>query len=297
MSGEWLALGAVAAMAVAGASRRSAGTRGSRGMEPLHSVPGGFTVDPLSFVSDTVLEWMIEDRDPGEVGLFHVTTNLPAVLAHGRLRSRAELRRQGISHAGLGGGISDQAPNQVSVSLLRGNAERVVAATRVMAMAVHGEVDGRTALDALNEASEHTLSTLFGAVDWMLDVDHSDGQSLHDKSWGAATAFNKRLDQHIEGVAQARPGPDTYEALRRYETFLADTLADWISESWISEDDILCGATVGFTEPASRFSRVRPENVGLVQLAGRLGARVDLVPSECEARFSSDDLVIVGVWR
>jgi len=277
MSGDWLALGAVAALAAATAAR------GSRSMVRTQRVPRGFTVDPLEFVADTVLEDVLENQDPDDVGFFHVTTNLPAVLAQGRLKSRAQLRSTGTSYAGLGGGIRDQAAGQISVGLLRHNAERVLETTRMMAMAVHGQTDGRSALRVLNGASDRTLSILEGAMDWM-----DEGSECR-----ASMAFSGLLNKSTQEVLNATPGADLYEALRRYEGLLAKTLSEWMSNYWISEDELVCGATVGFTEPAHRFERVRPENIGLVQLAGRIGARVDLVPSECEVRFYPADLVIV----
>ena len=66
----------------------------------------GFTTDPLPFVRGTVLEWAIEEQDPRNIGLFHVTTALPAVMAHGRLMSRMQLRSVRWEGAGMGGGLT-----------------------------------------------------------------------------------------------------------------------------------------------------------------------------------------------
>jgi hypothetical protein len=133
----------------------------------------------------------------------------------------------------------------------------------------------------------------------MVDVQEQDREHRAGKTWRAARAYEQAVNLATQDVLAATPGPELYEALRRYEGVLANTLAEWISESWVSEDDLICGATVGFTVPAGRFRHVRPENVGLVQLAGRETARPDLVPSECELRFRSEDLALRGdpAWQ
>ena len=88
-------------------------------------------------------------RAAAGTGIFHVTTNLPAVLAAGRLRSRAELRRERIASAGLGGGFRDEAAHLISTGMTLNGSLRVMQAVRVMADAVHGRIDSQSALREL----------------------------------------------------------------------------------------------------------------------------------------------------
>jgi hypothetical protein len=248
----------------------------------------GFTTDPLPFVRGTVLEWAIEEQEPQNVGLFHVTTALPAVMAHGRLMSRRQLRAAGWKGAGLGGGLHDEAPDQVSVGLLRDRAEVLLGTLRMMALAVHGHIHPAEALSVLRQASEHALWVLNGAMEWMWDEPDT-------KEGRAAAAFEQEEAIRARDVLSAPPGPYLYERLRAYEDLLSDTLHEWTIAGWVSDDDLLCGAPVGFTASAHHFARIRPEDLGLLQLAGKKGAGVDMVPNECELRFKPEDLVIVGV--
>lgn len=88
-----------------------------------------------------------------------------------------------------------------------------------------------------------------------------------------------------------------YERLAGYEETLVNTLGEWISNGWISDDEMTCTAPVGFTERAEKFASVRVENLGLLQLAGRKGAGPEFVNNECELRFRPEDLRVVGAWE
>ena len=117
MQGTSLALAAVAALAAASslsarqapiqaASRpRARGAAPRPGLMPssrrAHSCPercrrGTARARSRSF-GGAVLEGMVDPNETGEadedVGLYHVTANLSAVMAEGRLHSRKELRR------------------------------------------------------------------------------------------------------------------------------------------------------------------------------------------------------------
>jgi hypothetical protein len=167
-----------------------------------------FTPDPFPFVRGTVLEWVIEDQDPENVGLFHVTTALPAVLAHGGLMSRRQLRAAGWKGAGLGGGLLDEAPDRVSVGILRGRAEVLLGTTRMMALAVHGRITPAAAFSVLQQASDHPLWALNDAMGWMLDG--SEGT----REWRAAAAFEQEEAIRARNILTAPPGHYLYERRR-----------------------------------------------------------------------------------
>jgi hypothetical protein len=259
------------------------------------TVPAGFTVSPYTLVRGTVMEMVVDPQERGRTdsgtGFFHVTTNLPAVLAEGRLRSRKELRAAGVKGAGLGGGIHDEAAHLISVGLTLDGAMRVMEATRLMADAVHGRIDSKSALAALNKSLVPALDLIDTAAEWL---------SEEESGWEENRAVERHDEEMAtltERVLAASPGPELYDALVRYERHIAHTLAGWEAEGYLDTSESPCSQPVGFTEPAHKFERVAPENIGLVQLAARRTARPDAVPGECELRFRPEDLVIVAVWQ
>jgi len=298
MNGRDLTLGIVAGLAVAGLARRASGSGNtpSGRFRKLSPAPTGFVTSPLSFVRGTTLELAVDPEETGKAqpgtGFYHVTTNLPAVLAEGRLRSRRELRAAGRQGAGLGGGWGDDASDRVSVGLTLDGALRVLRATRMMAQAVHGQIEAKDAFARMQSFSESALDLLDRAVEWMVDVEDEYEETFH-----AARSYEDALNLFIADALRATPGPDLYDALRHYETHVASTLQEWADIGWLELDEQMCSTTVGFTEPASKFARVRPEAVGLVQLAARKGAESEQIPSECELRFRPEDLALVGVWE
>jgi len=294
MDSRALTLGVVAGLAVAGLARRSAGSGNARAgrFRKISPAPTGFVTSPLSFVRGTTLELAVDPEETGKAqpgtGFYHVTTNLPAVLAEGRLRSRRELRAAGRQGAGLGGGLRDEAPDRVSVGLTLDGALRVLRATRMMAQAVHGQIGAEEAFRILKRESEGTLSLVYDEIDARSDDEPDDPEAGDNwSSWA-----DGKLKDAEANVKRTPSGPALYEALRTWENRLADISSQI---NWI--DDHPCSYTVGFTEPASKFARVRPEAVGLVQLAARKGAGSEQIPSECELRFRPEDLALVGAWE
>lgn len=275
-------------------------------------VPAGFTISPFSFVRGYVLQEVVDPDERGRAepgtGFFHVTTNLPAVLADrdrdhplGRLRSRRELRAMGRHGAGLGGGGADVMADRVSVGLTLASAQRVLRGMQLMARAVHGQIEPDAAMEEMLDLTEGTRHILESAMDWMGDDEDEESETVV-----AARDFERELksDEISARRAYARakslganPGHVLYESLAGYEETLVNTLGEWISNSWISDDEMTCQAPVGFTEPAERFARVHAENLGLLQLAGRKGAAPEFVNNECELRFRPEDLRVVGVWE
>jgi GNAT superfamily N-acetyltransferase len=258
------------------------------------TVPSGYTTSPLTFVRGTSMEYIVDPEERGRaapgVGIYHVTTNLPAVLAEGRLRSRAELRKGGVASAGLGGGFRDEAAHLISTGMTLDGSLRVMRAVRVMADAVHGRIDSRSALYEFQKTLEPTVGPIHAATDWMLEDEYQESPAYR-----AADRYEETNGLLMQDVLAAKPGPDLYTALANFEENIASTFVEWVSESWI-DDEVSCAMPVGFTEPAHKFERVLPENVGMVQLAARRGASADRVPGECELRFRPEDLTIVAVW-
>ena len=258
------------------------------------SVPSGFSTSPQPFVKGSILDAQARGgTSPGD-GLYHVTTHLAAVLADGRLRSRKELRAAGRQGAGLGGGWRDEAPSRVSVAIDLTRAQRLQEAVTTMALAVHGQIPAAEALRRMKSFSDDATSAIDRAIDWMNDGSDEDEDTSTTR---AARAFDEGLDTFGKAVLAATPGPALYEALCQYEGHIAGTVSEWESEGWIPDDELVCGPTIGFTEPAHKFIRVMPDNIGLLRLAGRKTAKIEMNPRECELRFLPEDLVIVGVQQ
>ncbi len=313
MRGVGLALGAVSVLAVAGLASNASGSRAWThdqherfgGRFRRAPVPAGYTRFALPFVRGYALEQRVSPEGRSEVGtgLYHVTTNLPMVLADrdaahplGRLRSRRELRAMGRAGVGLGGGGRDAAPDLVSVGLTLDGALWVLQGMRLMARAVHAQVEPDEAMDQMLDLTSSTMDILESAMDWMSDTEDEDAETLQ-----AAHGFELENKANERDVRNARkrggnPGHVLYESLATYEETLVNTLAEWISNGWISDDENTCSAPVGFTERAEKFARVRVEDIGLLQVAGRRDAKPDHVGSECELRFKPEDLAVIGVW-
>ena len=334
MQGASLALAAVAALAAASSlSARQAPTRaasrpqrkGSRtqaapggsvaeGAFMPREVPAGYSASPLPLVRGTVLEEVVDPNETGEAdegaGLYHVTTNLPAVMADGRLRSRKELRRANRQGAGLGGGFSDDAAHLVSVGLRLDGALRLLRGMRLMALAVHGQIAPSDALDEFKAINQDVIDVLESAMGRM-EQDMDDEGPVDDEDpmddWGYGRRERVAIKEYIDEAEEIEarvldsangehPGLDLYDALQGYERHLGSTVSDWIESGWIDEDEAICNSAIGFTERSTKFVRVNPDAIGLLQLAARVGAPADLVPEECELRLQPEDLAIVGVW-
>jgi hypothetical protein len=222
------------------------------------------------------------EAEPEGASLFHVTTNLPAVLADDRLRSRRELRTGGLRAVGLGGGPLNEADNKVSVGILKSGALRLYRGVRMMALAVHGRIQPADALAEMTELSSGALDMIDHAIDGL------------DRPDPLIDNYESELVLLEQDVLRAPPGPNLYDALRRYEQHIATTVWNWSDLALIPDEEEICSGVMGFLEPSHMFERVRVEDIAVVVLAGREGAEVELVPRECELRFRSGDLALVG---
>ena len=294
VSGTNLAIGVIACVAAVGMTGRATGSRSARGrMRMLSPTPRGFTSSPLGFVRGYVLEEVVDPggagrADPG-TGLYHVTTNLPAVLADGRLRSRQDLRVAGRQGAGLGGGLRDEANDRVSVGVKLDRAIRTLQAVKAMARAVHGRCTPDMALMALMAANETPLKIVYEEVQAQAadarPKDYEDGDPWFE-------VVKQDMRDAESAVRRAKTGPELYDALSRWER----RLGSFVDEvGWAG--DVHCSSVIGFTEPAERFLRVQPGLVGLVKIAARRSASADAVAGECELRFRPEDTALVGVWE
>jgi hypothetical protein len=139
----------------------------------------------------------------------------------------------------------------------------------------------------MTELSSGALDMIGHAIDGLDWDDQGRPDPLIDN-------YESELALLEQDVLRAPPGPNLYDALRRYEQHIATTVWNWSDLALIPDEDEICSGVMGFLEPSHTFERVRVEDIAVVVLAGREGAEVELVPHECELRFRSGDLALVG---
>lgn len=251
----------------------------------ISNVPKGYTQSPYSFVRGMVLETEIDPDERGradqrESGIFHVTTNLPAVLKTGRLMSRRQLRGTNQQSYGLGGGFLDESPETISTTISWSNTLRVYKAMHLMAMVVHEEISPKDALIEFHKNEYRAMDAIENIInDYIVD-------ELTEKS----DQIDNNIDRLTQAILNSKNGPDTYEAIRKYEEFINST----ISNEGVEDD--YTKITVSFTVAAEKFMKVKKERIGILRLAARKGARTEMVYTEKELRFKPSDLVILDAW-
>ena len=282
----WLALlGSLWASAVETSSAPELRNRLKLGAARVRVQPGvaGWTSKAATIAGHTVLDTKGER-------FYHATTNLSAVLRSGRLLSRRDLQRAGAAAAGLGGGPMNEAADQVSLAVGRDAADRVAAGLRLMARVVRGEVDGPTALAELDRLDSAVMD----------DVDRDLDEAIQGAEENLDETEMEVFDQVSADLAAARAALETAQEPREVylgvvgvESALSaarQTLGDY---SLLTEGGV---GPIGFTVPFDRF-RVDPDEVGVVEVAVRQGAWMDVVPAEAEVRVRPDDTRVLRAWR
>jgi hypothetical protein len=208
------------------------------------------------------------ERDT-DFNLYHVTTNLPAVKASGGLKSRSELGIQG-----LGGGGRNEAPNMVSTTYDYSKALKIYEDLKTVAEIVAGKVP---ASHAFAMATEHVYDPY--ETPEIISVLRKRLPEEVFRSIMDGELQESEMDRHIA------PGEETYEFLQELE----DAVTSHESQS----DDFYDRGTTGFTAPFEDVARIRPQNVAIIQIVARKGAKSQHVPGEKEIRFKPEDLRII----
>ena len=210
-------------------------------------------------------------------GFYHVTTNLPAVLSWGALKSRDQL---GENVPGLGGGFKNEASDMVSLTHNLGKAHQIYNAMLFAAEVAHGLIppsqilwDVMQWMDFPDDFLEE--SDLFGVLRWFLTK-----KQIRDLDW---PDMGKLLDQ-----AQELQAPD-----ERYK-FMID-VEDAILKFEQEGNQEQPSNRVGFTAPFESFSKINPANIAILQIKVRKGADYEHVPQEMELRVDPDDIQLVKV--
>lgn len=291
--------------------------RGSRSVvsfRMLREVPPGYTVASWPFVHGTVLEDAVTeiDEDEGEEPddndrLYHVTSAASKVLAS-RIKSRQQLRTQGASFAGLGGGSQDEAADLVSVTVTLDRAIRVRDAMRVMVRAAKNQILASDAIIAAmmwNDfpSSLQALAVYDAAPDEDEDEDGGERLSAYDETVASLQLQILSPDDEVyAGPLETRQQwinfvlsnkesidkNDPYFAVQRFEKVLFD-LGDLFPDMFE-----VCAPGIGFLMKKQDMAKIDESDIKILLVAAR-GEPKDRVSSECELRFRPDQLVVVGV--
>ena len=274
----------------------------------LAPVPPGYSREPSTFFrGGGVLErdvnaWADRAAAPDtldeDVALYHVTTARDAVLSS-RIKSRAQLRAQVGDQArsfGLGGG--EEQADMVSVGVTLDGARRVAAALRHSILAAQGKLSAADAAVAVLEWTGFPRSVRT----------HEPSMRDHDGYY--------RILQILSPETAGEMTPDEVSTLYRQGAWQWRTYAreapdmepcdvfDLISA--LEEEIFFLGRAHGYEgclpavrvlEPCEKIAKMNADQVAILAMAARVGARPTEVPSECEMRFRSEDLVVLGEVR
>jgi hypothetical protein len=239
--------------------------------------PETFTPDPKQLQQQEfhkdIANTGVEHDDPEFIGgFYHVTTNLPAVLHWGALKSRNQL---GPEVQGLGGGAKNEAPNSISVTYNAQKAYNLFDALQFAAMAAQNQVSASEIYAAVSERygspEVYPNSNVMGLLQ-----NHVVPRILKDE-------YLEGLEQELDNGITT--GEEKYDFMQQLDDALGkdegemDTGGDYSPPS-----------RVGFTAPYEVFSKINPENIGIVQLEARKDAQPEHVQQELELRFNADDL-------
>lgn len=219
-----------------------------------------------------------------EEGFYHVTTNLPAVLQWGALKSRSQLGQV----PGLGGGPRNVAPDKVSVTHSLQKAFEIRDGLLFAAEVAHGQVRPSDIMRTLLEAGiSGDLEDYLGAT-WGSDRPSDIGPVGEVLEQYAPTAMRDDEQEGLEEELDARitTPKQAYEFMVALEDAVTAAMADY---------DDFRPSRVGFTVPFETFSRIDPSRIGIVQMRIRKGAPYEHVPEEMELRFDPDDVAISQV--
>jgi len=285
---------------------------------------GEYTRDPVGWLVGTVLEEIYEANEPN-VGFFHVTTNLPAVMASGRLLSRK--RTQVL---GLGGGAANVSSDTVSFVFTLGRAEWLYDAIHAVARAAQDEISASQLLRAVPDWTGFPSAPEFAEyIHEQFVQDGLDGYDVDEDNLGPRSrqlyqdfvalvedaigveippqmspldlsgrgGWEELLERTATKIDKLHPDFESkYRMVQDVEARIDDLFyAQVRSILALSGEPIVCGPLVGFTARPSQLRHLRPENVAILQAEVHVDAMTDLVTEECEMRFSPDHIRLVGV--
>jgi hypothetical protein len=267
----------------------------AEGVLRIRRIPSRYTASPWPFVYGTSLQ----SDDPREDdGIWHVTTNLPAVLEDGLWA-----RRQ-TGAVGLGGGLINEAPDKVSATLRYSAALRLYRGIRLALEAARGQVRTADLVAEFLRQNDDALDQVSAWEDYLLEAgemgEHGTlGHELSEILEEGGRSLLGQLDLTDPYFARTLDGRfyngrTRYEILQKLERAVAERLHSLRAN--FSEDPQI-DDPIGFTAPWHQFVKIDPQNIAILQLSADRKAKTDLVPSECEIRFWPEDLFVIGFSR
>lgn len=243
--------------------------------------PGTFTQNPKelknapSFHQD-IQNTGVEEADPEFIGgFYHVTTNLPAVLQWGALKSRQQL---GGQVQGLGGGFNNEAPNAISLTYSSQKAADLYDALQFAAMVAQNQITPSQIYDHVASRYSNAEPSLDQNLRGVLS-NHIPRKIMKDE-------FLEGMEQALDASKALMTGEAKYEFMQQ----LDDAMGRDESEMDQGGGDFQPSNRVGFTAPFEIFSQINPQNIGILQLEVRKDASPEHVQAELELRFHPDDV-------
>lgn len=202
-------------------------------------------------------------------GFYHVTTNLPAVLQWGALKSRKQL---GGNVPGLGGGDANEAWDKISLTHSLDKANTIFHGLIYAAKICSNQL---TTSDIFNS----TLSEYNFPEDALMESDVKDFL----ENWMTAEEMGEdgeNIDQLLD--QRIKTPKEKYDFLTRLEAILNTQMENY--------DMSFTGPPVGLTVPFETFCQLNPKNIAILKMQVRKGAPYQHVPQELELRLNPDDV-------
>jgi len=211
------------------------------------------------FVSE---DYLPEKESEGDYAkLWHVTTAKDKVLAEG-LKSRRQ-----TGSVGLGGGINNEMPGKVSVTFDEAHANQIASRMRLAVDAAQDKVTPQHVLDqmisdvGISDDTPYEVADALGAPEEV----HEDWEKFNE--W-----FNENYKQE-----------DAYELVQKLDDAAAHIYAD---------AEATTPFRVGFTASKEQMAKIDPEQIEIMEVEARKGAKAHHVGAEAELRFDPADLRI-----
>ncbi|MCK9458154.1 MAG: hypothetical protein M0R80_00560 [Proteobacteria bacterium] len=216
-----------------------------------------------------------EDQDFETWNLYHVTTNLSAVRASGRLKSRSEL---GQNNWGLGKSQYDN-PRMVSTTHDMNRARQIYDQMKLVTELARGLVPAHTVWDMATDALYEP---------W----DHSEIRSVL-KSYLPRNIYKSMAEGEVE-EAEMDKYIKTAEAIYAFMQSLESAVSEIELDSNRDTNDL---SVMGFAADFEDMKKIDPNQIAIIQVVARKDAQSEQNPQEREVKFFPQDLRIIRYWQ
>jgi hypothetical protein len=215
-----------------------------------------------------------------DFNLYHVTTDLPGVIASERLKSRSELG----GNVGLGGGPGNDAPHLISTTYDYSRALKIYEDMKMVTSLVRGQVPAHTIFNSFSFDWEDD-SELSGILrNWL--------PSQTVKKYLAGDITDDQLGQELDKVIT--DGPKAYLFMQQLEQGVAGRE---VQESEYSSEGMYASEITGFTGSFEDMLKIDPARIAILQLVVKKNAKTQHIPMEAELRFNPLDVRVVRYFQ